>query len=281
MIESFASLPPSALGATIFVAALIVFELGFRYGRGRRGAAGSPAAVSAQPFGPVESALFGLVALLLGFSFSLSTARFDARSRSVVTEAGAFATLKRETALLPSAASAVEARGLVRDEVADQLAFYRDEPSARAREVPNEARLWAIATDAAKRDPQPTRSITFANALGAALQAATAGRAFSEDRVPRPVLWLLLAAILVVAAVLGHGFGRSGGRRPLLTVAMLGLFALTVLVVAELDDPNRGVVETQLAPLERVAALANPLRNPANPRMERTPSGSRRACERV
>ena len=68
-------------------AALLIFamnEVGFRLGRGK-----GPGLTSQDPSAVVQGAAFTVLALLLGFSFSLALGRYDARRAALVREATA------------------------------------------------------------------------------------------------------------------------------------------------------------------------------------------------
>jgi hypothetical protein len=86
MIAVFAIVLP-ALG--LLAGMLLFLELGRRTAR-RRGAEGAEDGASG--FGPIEGATFGLLGLLLAFTFSGAAARFEARRHLVVREANAVGT---------------------------------------------------------------------------------------------------------------------------------------------------------------------------------------------
>ena len=64
---------------------LAIIELGFRLGRRQRRGAADEAAKT--HIGGLQTALLGLLALLLGFTFAMSVTRFEARKNLVLEEA--------------------------------------------------------------------------------------------------------------------------------------------------------------------------------------------------
>ena len=73
-------------------------EGGFRFGRWRKSLAPDE---RDQPAGAMVASILGLVALVLGFTFSLAAARFDARRVAVLDEANAIGTTYLHTSFCP------------------------------------------------------------------------------------------------------------------------------------------------------------------------------------
>ncbi len=96
------------LGAALLVAilfglVLVCLEAGWRAGR-RRARLESHNAFAGQ--GTVEAAVFGLMALLMAFTFSGAASRFDSKRQLVIQEANAIGTAYLRLDLLPPAAQA-------------------------------------------------------------------------------------------------------------------------------------------------------------------------------
>ncbi len=70
-----------------------------------------------------EVLLLGLLALLLGFTFSMSISRFDARKDLVLEEANAIGTAHLRAKFLPEQASG-DVAALLRDYVAARIDFH-------------------------------------------------------------------------------------------------------------------------------------------------------------
>ena len=93
---------PTLIGVLVvggmFVGMLVLLEIGRRLGE--RARAGDPAAKSGS--GSVEGAVFGLMALLIAFTFSGAANRFDTRRALVVEEANNIGTAWLRLDLLPA-----------------------------------------------------------------------------------------------------------------------------------------------------------------------------------
>src|SRR6185436_16038471 len=73
-------------------------EGGYRLGKWRRSRITDE---KEQPVGAMVASILGLVALVLGFTFSLAGSRFDARRMAVLEEANAIGTTSLRAKLLP------------------------------------------------------------------------------------------------------------------------------------------------------------------------------------
>src|SRR5688572_31729155 len=87
-------------GLFLLSAALLwlALEAGYRIGRWRHE---HIADEKEQPVGAMVASILGLVALVLGFTFSLAASRFDARRMAVLEEANAIGTAHLRSRLLP------------------------------------------------------------------------------------------------------------------------------------------------------------------------------------
>src|SRR5258705_703379 len=111
-----------ALGLAVALrgAWLLVIELGRRIGT--RAMAGDPVGAQAGA-GVVDAAVFGLLGLLVAFTFSGAATRFDVRRQLVVEEANAIGTAYLRLDVLPAAAQpALRAR--FREYLESRLAPY-------------------------------------------------------------------------------------------------------------------------------------------------------------
>src|SRR5271167_3109743 len=115
------------ISTTLFVSMLASLEIGYRVGR--RKIEDHPAAH--EGIGAIEAAIFALLGLLLGFSFSGATARLDARRQLIIGEANAIGTAYLRLDLLPTS-DQPEMRRLFREYVDARLGAYAHIPDMKA-----------------------------------------------------------------------------------------------------------------------------------------------------
>jgi hypothetical protein len=92
--------PTGALAVVATTSLLLIAELGYRRGR-RLFAAADPARRS--QIGGVQSAVLGMLALLLGFTFSMAAERYERRRELVLQQANTIGTTWLRGGLLPDA----------------------------------------------------------------------------------------------------------------------------------------------------------------------------------
>jgi hypothetical protein len=145
----------------------------------------------------IAASLVGILALLLGFTFSLSLHRFDSRSEAVVDEANAIGTTYLRSQLLPAE---------VRNDVKKLLREYLDlRVKASTMTLADQAQrellfaqaghtqtaLWGYARQAAERDPNPVTSGLFIQILNELIDCFGKRDAALNRHVPEIVLLLL------------------------------------------------------------------------------------------
>jgi hypothetical protein len=99
------------IAAVLFVSVAAAIEIGLRVGR--RLSVPANEAVKEHING-IQAAMLGILALRLGFTFSLARQRYDSRSEAVVDEANAIGTARLRTQLLPATLRG-EAQALLRN----------------------------------------------------------------------------------------------------------------------------------------------------------------------
>src|SRR5262249_1314996 len=89
---------PVLLLVTVYVSLVVATEAGFRFGRWRQSRSDER---TQHLEDSVQTAALGLLALLLGFSFSLVASRYDMRNEMIVNEANAINTAYLDAQLFP------------------------------------------------------------------------------------------------------------------------------------------------------------------------------------
>lgn len=232
--------------ALLFIALLIATEFGFRLGQ--KFADTTTDATKSQ-INSIQVSILGVLALLLGFTFSLSLQRYDTRSQAVVAEANAIGTALLRADLLPDSVSAdshrllrqylelrVEAGKISLDRVADREAVLRK--SNRALDM-----LWQSALEATDEDPSPVRAGLFVQSLNEVIDAYGSRDAALDRHVPELVLFLMFGTLLLAASLVGYGSGVSGHRATFAAYTLLALIICLVFLIIDLDRPRRGIVE--------------------------------------
>ena len=205
----------------------------------------------------VQGALTGLLALLLGFTFSLALARHDDRSTHVVAEANAIGTAWLRTDLLPEGArdaARVVLRGytaarIEASEIAASDHAARDALVAKANATFNE--LWRIAAATARAEKSPVVT-SFVTSLNDMIDALAARDAAVNRHVPELVLMLMFCTFIVLAVIMGYTASQANTRPGAPAYAMMALIVVLVFIIIDLDRPRRGLIEIDQTPLVEV-----------------------------
>ena len=225
-----------------FVAFLwLAMDGGYRIGKWRRSRISDE---REQPVGAMVASILGLVALVLGFTFSLSASRFDARRMAVLEESNAIGTTYLRARLLPEPQRS-EIRRLLREYVDVRIEGIKEGKTedALARSEALQGLLWAQAAAAAEQDTGSIITGVFIQSLNDVIDLH-AKRVFVglRSRIPL-VIWIGVFGLSVLGmAAVGYQAALCVTRR---SPAMLGLvlaFAVVLLLIADLDRGQEGLL---------------------------------------
>lgn len=258
--------PLWSVGLILILLYAVAAEIGFRaYGIARRNHDRSDAADEVQ----VLSTALILLALLLGFTFSMALARYDDRRMEVVQEANDIGTAWLRASLVDNDAAR---------QLQAQLKDYARSRIARTTMGNNEdayvdlkiegadmrTRIWALAAAATAPEHSTAQSASLIAAVNAVLDSATRRETAIEARIPSQVLGLLLVYSVVSAALLGYVFGAYGAPHRLTGLVLFTLLAFTITLILDLDRAQGGGVKVSQQPMiDAVAGMTAPAFLPA------------------
>ena len=199
-----------------------------------------------EPFGVLQAATLGIVALLLAFGLSLAIGRYETRRAAVVDEANAIGTtyLRAQTLAEP-----------VRTRSLDLLRTYTDLSIQISHEVPGSAamrrtaaaqallqrRLWGLAGQALHDAPVASAPRLYVDSLNATIDQETVRISALNNRVPGTVLLLEVVAAAVALGLLALYLSLLS-RGPVAVLLAAVLVAMLLFVTFDLDRPTRGLV---------------------------------------
>lgn len=238
---------PSPLFGLLLVAALsLVIELGYRFGLWLSGKAGERGLSKHPMEASVTTALIGLMAFILGFTFSMATKRYSDLRGLALTDANHASTLMLRTDLLPDG-EAGKARELIREYVGIRAgAAGEKDPQKigavlkRSTEIQNA--LWKPAVRLRKESGDASLNL-YLTTLNQLIDndAARRAKAFS-NRFPGVLWFTLFFLVTLVTAMIGVNSGLHGRRSRLASTALIVAFSLVIVLIVDLDRPNRSLV---------------------------------------
>ncbi len=235
-----------AIVVVLFIVIIALNEAGFRIGRFVQSRTDSEIKSLT---GSIQASILGLLALLLGFTFSMSMQRYDNRSMALIDEANAIGTALLRVQLLPENFR-VEADNLFGEYIGlrvdiGQLDLAKTEERTNYNEkIANlQNKLWALAILATEVDPRPVTTGAFAKSLNDVIDSQSKRNALLQMQVPEVVLILLFIVFISSGGIMGYSAGLSGKRMfaPIVLVSLL--ITLIVFIIIDLDRPKRGLIQ--------------------------------------
>jgi hypothetical protein len=198
--------------------------------------------------GVIDGAVFGLMALLLGFSFSGAVSRFDVRRELIVQETNAIGTAWLRVDLLPETAQP-EIRDNFRAYLDARLAFYKNLGVDRARASQElvlsqklQGKIWAESIAAAKQTNSPAVLTLVLSSLNEMIDITTTRFVALQTHPPIPLYVTLVLLALASALIAGFGMGDSDKRSWLHTLVFAFSLILTIYTIIDFEFPRVGII---------------------------------------
>jgi hypothetical protein len=195
----------------------------------------------------VETAIYALLGLMIAFTFSGATSRFDTRRAQTVQEANAIGTAYLRLDLLPAAAQPA-LREKFRSYVDARMEVYRALPDMEAsnahaaRATAFQGEIWND-TLAALRSAPPQASLLLIPALNDMIDITTTRAIALQTHTPPMILGALVALTLICSLLVGYGL--AGGKPFATNLHMIGfalMMTVTIYVILDLDNPRVGLI---------------------------------------
>ncbi len=225
----------------VFVFSLVVLSLsvqiGIFIGGKLRAARGDAADLNL-----VINASLTLLALIIGFSFSMAVTRYDQRKNCEEEEANAIGTEYVRADLLP-AADAARIRQLLARYLDQRLLFYTVRDPRQLEQVDSEtarlqAELWSIVQGAAKAQPTPTIALAVWGMNDVSNRQGYTQAAW-WNRIPAGAWSLMIALAICCSLLVGYGAHRKSAA--VITVLPF-VVSVAFFLIADIDSPRRGVI---------------------------------------
>ena len=223
---------------------LCVLELGRRLGI--RQLAADPESAKAST-GAIDGAVFGLMGLLIAFTFSGAADRFNVRRGMIVEEANAIGTAWLRLDLLPAAAQPA-LREKFRVYLDARIAAFQKIPDVdamktelnRAASLQNE--IWALSISACRETGSPTATMLLIPALNEMFDTATSRTAGAFVHPPM-LIYVVLGLLLLAGSFLaGIGLGVGKVRNWSHALAFVLVMTLAIYVILDFEFPRVGLI---------------------------------------
>jgi hypothetical protein len=224
-----------------FAVGMLAVEIGYQFGRWRHARASDE---KDAPVAAMVGSILGLLAFMLGFTFSLAAARFDARRQAVLEEANAIGTTYLRARLLPEPQ---------RSEVMDLLRKYTElrtygMTEARIADVMTrsaelEEQIWSRAVAVAEENSGSIMTGLFIQSLNETIDVDAKRRLVGlYSRIPASIWLVLFGLAFIGVASVGYLAGLAGTRRSPQMLILTLAFAAVFYLIVDLDRAHEGIL---------------------------------------
>ncbi len=234
-------IPPWLFAIGLLAGIVVCLEIGRRVGL--KALAFDPSGAQAGN-GTIDTAVYGLLGLLLAFTFSGAATRFDGRRQLMAEETNAISTAYLRLEVLP-----VEAREPIKENfrayVDSRIALYANneiEGSARSKKL--EDAIWsdAVAATRSSGGPNPLVVLPPINAM---FDMATTQRVATETHPPT-IIFVMLGGLALAAALLaGYGMAVAKERHSLHIVVFAIVLTGAAYVITDIEYPRLGLIRVR------------------------------------
>lgn len=232
------------LALVLLAGAVAFIELGRRLGV-RRFAHHTEAAKAG--IGPLEGAIYGLLGLLIAFTFSGASSRIDVRRGLIVQEANNIGTAYLRLDLLP-AGTQPALRDLFRAYVDSRIATYKhagelDAAQAElARSLALQGEIWRQAVAACQQAPSTATTTLVLPAINDMIDIVTVRTVAAKTHPPSIIFWMLVLFALVSSLLAGYGMAQAPRRPWLHIIGFAVLMSFMVYIIVDIEYPRRGLI---------------------------------------
>jgi hypothetical protein len=237
----------------IFAVSLFAFWISAWIGGSFRVRQGKADQDSHEDFAFVLGGTLTLLALIVGFTFSMAVNRYDQRKLYEEQEANAIGTEYVRADLLP-AGDASRVRALLRSYLSQRILSYQLRDERQLREINAEtarlqSEMWSVVVAFATEKSNAVTALSVAG-MNDVLNSQGYTQAAWWNRIPIAA-WILLGMISIFCNLLiGYVVhGRSGFVFLILPIAL----SISLFLIADIDSPHRGVIRVYPQNLESLA----------------------------
>jgi hypothetical protein len=241
--------PPIVIDIAVFFLLFAASEVGFLSYRWLKPEGGHK--TSGHEF--LGAAVLGLLALLLGFTFSLSLTRYDQRRDLVVQEANAIDTAWLRVQLLDDPYRS-EMSGALKQYTDARVTWSEADEGGLGPTLALKERVWAAVEHLSRGGVSPIVVRQVLDPLNEAIDTQAARTAARAARIPSEVLVSLVLYATLSLMLLGYITAIDGPRKIVAMVLLLLLLTLAFSVILDLDSPRSGWIQVSQQPLADVRA---------------------------
>ena len=215
---------------------------------------------TSQDLGIIQTATLTLLALIIGFTFSMAIDRHDQRELLEESEANAIGTQYLRADLLPPELT-TSTQDLLKQYLDQRILFYIRHSREQVQEINQKTEaiqqtLWNEILPIARSNQSPTIALVVSG-MNDVFNSQGYVQAAWWNRIPNTA-WALMMAIAICANIL-VGFGARNFKQ---NIALFMIFpfviAVSFFLIADIDSPRGGVIRIEARNLITLKNALNP-----------------------
>ncbi|HEY2676024.1 MAG TPA: hypothetical protein VGI65_03585 [Steroidobacteraceae bacterium] len=200
---------------------------------------------SREDFGVVLAASLTLLGLIIGFSFSMATSRYDQRKNYEEAEANAIGTEFVRVDLLPAAEAASAKRALA-IYLRERVLWYKERDSQHLRQIDEKIaqlqnEMWTAVKVPAAAQPNPLLALVVSG-MNDVLNSQGYTQAAWWNRIPVAAWFLMVAIAVLCNGMMGYGAGIRRSRFFVIMILPV-IVSISFYLIADIDSPRGGLVQ--------------------------------------
>jgi hypothetical protein len=223
---------------------LLLLEIGLRIGKHR---------IKLDPdhshdgFGSMEAAVFGLMGLMIAFTFSGAVSRLDQRRMDIIEEANAIGTAYLRVDLLPEDAQPAM-RKYFREYLDARIDVYQKVPDLQAvAEAQKKAEslqsiIWNAAVEDCKKSENNAASMLFLPAVNSMIDISSSRMAIAFIHQPLIVFIILVILALVCSLFAGYGMAVGKSRSWVHFIGFTAALIISIYIIIDMEYPRIGFI---------------------------------------
>jgi hypothetical protein len=227
----------------LFFPTVVILWLAAHYGAVARRRRPMPE-VERDDFGVVQAATLTLLALIIGFTFSMATTRYDLRKNYEEAEANAIGTEYVRAGLLPPS-DAARVQTQLKKYTDLRIRFYKTRDRDELERVDSDTaqlqtEMWNAVQAPALAQPTPVMALAVSG-MNDVLNSQGYTQAAWWNRIPSAAWLFLVLTAIGCNLLVGYGSRTNQAKSGLLLVMPL-LVSISFLLIADIDSPRGGLI---------------------------------------
>ena len=203
----------------------------------------------------IQGAALTLLALLIGFTFSMSVGRYDQRKNYEEEEANAIGTEYVRADLL-QAADAARLHQLLKAYADKRVLYYTTTDEHQLQQINTSTSalqhdLWSTIRSPVTAQPSPITAL-LASGMNDVLNSQGYTQAAWRNRIPTAAWLLMIIIAIACSAMVGYNTHQLAGKFRLVFI-LPAIVAVSFFLIADMESPRRGVIRVGPENLMEVA----------------------------